>query len=123
MEELEQRITAKATKVKRYDDRIKKFQDNRNFQTDHFSKILKVKRRGQKHQMLKDATAFWKGIWSTKVEHKRKEEWIDKAKEKMPSEKQNTVKTTKHDKRKLKSRPEWKGAGPGFLVRIFYNCT
>ena len=42
----------------------------------------------------------------------------------MPSEKQNTVKTTKHDvKRKLKSMPEWKGAGPRFLVKMFYNCT
>ena len=61
MEELEQRITAKATKVKRYDDRIKKFQDNRNFQTDQdFSKILKVKRRGQNHQMLKMQQHFGK---------------------------------------------------------------
>ena len=56
--------------------------------------------------------------------HKWDAEWIDKAKEKMPSEKQNTVKTTKHDvKRKLKSMPEWKGAGPRFLVKMFYNCT
>ena len=34
MEELKQIITAKATKVKRYDNRIKHFQDNRNFQTN-----------------------------------------------------------------------------------------
>ena len=34
MEELKQRITAKATKVKGYDIRIKQFQDNRNFQTN-----------------------------------------------------------------------------------------
>ena len=34
MEELKQRITAKATKVKRYDNRIKQFQDNRNFQSN-----------------------------------------------------------------------------------------
>ena len=38
-----------------------------------------------------------------KVEHKQDAEWIDKAKEKMPSKKQNTVKITKDDvKRKLK---------------------
>ena len=43
-------------------------------------------------------------MWSRKVDHKRDAEWIDKAEEKMPSEKQNTVKITKHDvKRKLRS--------------------
>ena len=43
-------------------------------------------------------------MWSRKVEHKQDAEWIDKAEEKMPSEKQNTVKITKHDvKKKLKS--------------------
>ena len=36
--------------------------------------------------------------------HKQDGEWIDKEKEKIPSEKQNTVKITKDDvKRKLKS--------------------
>ena len=34
MEELKLRITAKVTIVKRYDDKIKQFQDNRNFQTN-----------------------------------------------------------------------------------------
>ena len=42
----------------------------------------------------------------------------------MPSEKQNTVKITKDDvKRKLKSMPDWKGAGPdkiqGFWLKSF----
>ena len=42
----------------------------------------------------------------------------------MPSEKQNTVKITKDDvKRKLKSMPDWKGAGPhkiqGFWLKFF----
>ena len=45
--------------------------------------------------------------------HKWDAEWIDKAKEKMPSEKQNTVKVTKDDvKRKSKSMSDWKGVGP-----------
>ena len=55
MKELKQRITEKGTKVERYDNRIKQFQDNRNFQTNQgrFSKTLKVKSRGQNHQMLR----------------------------------------------------------------------
>ena len=126
MEELKQRITAKATKVKQYDNRIKQFQDNRNFETNQgrFFKNLEGKEERTKPPNAEDATAFWKGIWSTKVEHKRDAEWIDKAKEKMPSEKKNTVKITKDDgKRKLKSVPDWKGAGPdkiqGFWLKSF----
>ena len=73
MEELKQRITAKTTKVKRYDNRIKQFQDNRNFQTNQgkFFKNLEFKENRKKPPNAEDATAFWKGIWSTKVEHKR----------------------------------------------------
>ena len=126
MEELKQRITAKATEIKRYDNRIKQFQDNRNFETNQgrFFRNLEGKEERTKPPNAEDATAFWKGIWSTKVEHKRDAEWIDKAKEKMPSEKQNTVKITKDDvKIKLKSMPDWKEAGPdkiqGFCLKSF----
>ena len=34
MEERKQKVTPKATKVKRYENRIKQFQNNRNFQTN-----------------------------------------------------------------------------------------
>ena len=115
MEEPKQRITAKTTKVKRYDNRIKKFQDNKNFETNQgrFFKNLEGKEERKKPPNAEDATAFSKGIWSTKVEHKVDAEWIDKAKEKMPSEKQDTVKITKDDvERKLKPMPDWTGAGP-----------
>ena len=95
MEELKQRITAKATKVKRYDNRIIQFQDNGNFHTNQrrFFKNLEGNEERKKPRYAEDATAFWKGIWITKVEHKRDAEWTEKAKEKMPSEIQNTVKS------------------------------
>ena len=65
-------------------------------------------------------TAFGKGIWSIKVEHKRDAEWIAKAKEEMPSEKQNTVKIAKDNvKRKLKSMPDWNGGQDLIKSRVF----
>ena len=102
MEELNQRITAKVTKVKRYYNRIKQFQGNRNFETNQgrFFKILEGKEERTKPPSAEDGTAFWKGILSTKVKHKLDAEWIDKAKQKVPSEKQNTVKITKDDVKK-----------------------
>ena len=126
MKELKQRITEKGTKVERYDNRIKQFQDNRNFQTNQgrFFKNLKGKKQRTKPPNAEDVTTFWKRIWSKKIEHKRHAEWIDKAKEKIPYEKQNIVKITKDDvKRKLKSMPDWKEAGPdkiqGFCLKSF----
>ena len=82
------RTKTKATKVKRYDNRIIQFKDNRNFQTNQgrFFKNLEGKEERTKPLNAKDAAAFWKGIWSSKIEHKRDAEWIDKAKEKMPTE-------------------------------------
>ena len=62
MEELKQRIIAKATKVKRCNNRIKQFQDNRKSETNQvrFFKNLKLKRRGQNHRMLKTQQHFGK---------------------------------------------------------------
>ena len=41
----------------------------------------------------------------------------------MPSEKQNTEKITKDDvKRKLKSMPDWRGAGPDKIQGFWLKC-
>ena len=109
MEKLKQRITAKATKVKRYDNRIKKFQDNRNFETNQRKFFINLEGKGErtKPPNAEEAIVFWKGIWSTKIKHKQDVELIDKPKEKMPSEQQNTGKITKDDvKKNLKSMPD-----------------
>ena len=74
MEELKQRITAKVTIVKQYDDKIKQFQDNKNFQTNqgNFFKNIKGKEERTKSPNAEVATAKERnGIWSTKVEHMR----------------------------------------------------
>ena len=58
MEKLKQRITTKATKVKRYGNRIKQFQDNRNFETnqERFFKNLEDKEERTKPPNAEDAT-------------------------------------------------------------------
>ena len=81
MEKLEQRITAKATKVKRYDNRIKQFQDNSNFQTSQGRVfILKVKKRGQNHQMLKMQQHFGKEYGAKRLSISRMEVGLAKQK-------------------------------------------
>ena len=122
MKERKQRKIAKDTKVKQYDNRIKLFQDNRNFQTNQgrFFKNFEGKEEKAKPPNADDATAFGKGIWSIKVVHKRDAEWIEKAKEEIPPEKQNTMKIAKDNvKRKLKSMPDWKGGQDLIKSRVF----
>ena len=60
MEELKQRITVKATKVKRNDNRIKQFQGNKNLETNQgrFFKNLEGKEESTKPLNAEDATAF-----------------------------------------------------------------
>ena len=70
MEELKQKITPKATKIKRYDNRIKRFQDNRNFQTNQGRFFTNLKGKEERTKP-KNTRAFWKGIWSTNFEHNR----------------------------------------------------
>ena len=71
MEELKQRTTAKAAKVKRYDNKIKQFQDNRNFETKRgrFFKNLEAKERGQDTRMLKMQQHFGKeyGVQKSRI--------------------------------------------------------
>ena len=64
MEELKQRI-------KRYDNRIRQFHDNRNFYNNQgrFFKNREGKEQRIKPPNAEDAIVFWKGIWSAKVEH------------------------------------------------------
>ena len=51
MEELKQRITAKATNVKRYDNRIKQFQDNSNFKTNKGRFFKKIEGKGKRKKL------------------------------------------------------------------------
>ena len=109
MEEVKQVMSAKTTKVKQNDSRIKQFQDNRNFQTNQgrFFKNLEGRDERTKPLNAEDPTASWKGIWSIKGEYKWDTKWIDKTKQKITSEKQNIVKITEDNiKRKLRSMPD-----------------
>ena len=64
IEELKQRVTAKATNIQRYRNRIMQFQGNRNFQTNQgrFFKNLEGKEERKRPLNAEDTRAFSKGI-------------------------------------------------------------
>ena len=126
IEELKQRISSKSSKIKRYEKRIKQFHDNKLFKSDQnkFYKQL----NGQETKTIPpnsdDATRFWTNIWGNKKNHNKEAEWIRHQKENMTELKQNNINITLEDvKERIKTMPNWKGAGPdkiqGFWIKNF----
>ena len=126
MEEIKQRITAKAAKIKRYQNRIKQFQDNRLF-TANQSRFYKNLEGGERDTIApepKEATSFWSDIWAKSVEHNDEAEWIERVEEQLKRYKQEDISISEEDlKRQIKSIPSWKGPGPdgiqGFWLKSF----
>ena len=79
IEELKQRITAKAEKLKRYDSRIEQYHQNRIFQNNQkrLRKRLEGIERGEDEIPDAEATSeFWRNIWEKGISHNESAEWI-----------------------------------------------
>ena len=125
-EELRQRITAKSTKIRRYSNRIKQFQDNRLYKSNQ-GMFFKQINGGQERTIPPnpgEATKFWNDIWGNKVRHNKNAEWIKSQKRKIAEVRQADVVITLADvKEKIKKIPSWKGPGPddiqGYWIKNF----
>ena len=71
-EELKQRLTAKNTKVKRYEQRISLFRQNQLFQVNQKQVYKNVNKEKQGDRIIPNSEVsikFWSDIWSIKKEH------------------------------------------------------
>ena len=127
MEELKQRIKAKAANVKRYKNRIEQFRQNRLFKTDQ-SRLYKELNGEEAVDLApekEEAKRFWSDIWSKEVKHNNDAEWLRKLREEqMDRFKQDRIEITIGKVKKvLKGMPNWKSAGPdlvqGFWLKNF----
>ena len=84
-EEIKQRIKAKSEKVKRYQNRINQYNQNRTFVNNQGKFYRDVNNAGDKGENecpdSQEAQAFWNSIWGEKTEHKKDAQWIDDVKE------------------------------------------
>ena len=72
MKELKQRALAKKAKMKRYEQRIKQYKQNRMFNVDQkkFCQELDVKSRKEKIVPdAEDSKTFWDSLWDNVTEH------------------------------------------------------
>ena len=127
IEELKQRIMAKASKIRRYSDRIKQFQQNRMFNNNQsrFYDTLEERLPQQEIQPeVEDSKTFWEEIWSKPVCHNKQAEWLQKLRGEIESEQQQDITIDKDKLKKvLSGMPNWKAPGPdmvqGFWMKHF----
>ena len=126
MEEIRQRIVAKAAKIKRYQNRIKQFQDNKYYSTNQ-ARFFKNLEGGEGETIPpnpQEATKFWSDIWGKTTYHNQDAEWIDRVEGELDGNKQDDIHVSVEDlKGQLRSMPNWKGPGPdgihGFWLKSF----
>ena len=128
IEELKQRIKAKAAKIKKYEERNNHYIQNRLFQTKQrlpFEKIEGVERENDVKPNADQSKAFWSGIWSRDVRHNRDASWIREVKKHVENVgKQSDIEVTLSSLQLQLSRvPKWKMCGPdkvhGYLLKGF----
>ena len=127
MEDLKQRIKAKAHKIQRYSNRNKGYLQNKLFQTNQ--RRLYNQLKGEEYQQespeAEDCRRLWEGIWSNQVSHNHHAIWLQEIKrEESRREKQRfheiTINTVRNQ---LKKMPNWKAPGPdeihGYWLKNF----
>ena len=79
IEELKQKMLAKSAKVKRYEQRIEQFRQNRIFDLDQNKIYAELNGKGIRSNGVPNAeecTKFWGNIWGVRKEHNREAEWL-----------------------------------------------
>ena len=80
IEELKQRITAIAAKVRRYQERVDSYRQNRlsgNNQRQFYRELDQEKERCDDDQLMaEESKQFWGNIWSQSEDHKKDAKWL-----------------------------------------------
>ena len=79
IEKLKQRLIAKKTKVKRYEQKISQFRQNRLFQVNQKQVYKDQNREKQGKRIIpnsEDSIKFWINIWNIRKEHNQHVEWL-----------------------------------------------
>ena len=128
-EEIKQRIAVKTGKIKRYQQRINQFQQNRLFINNEgrFYQNLDPENKHQDSEAPKatDAVNFWSEIWGKEAHQNKEAEWLENLRcEVSDIDQQSDVSITdKQVKAMLKTFPNWKAPGPdgvqGYWIKNF----
>ena len=130
LEELKQRLTAKKTKIKRYEERIKRYQQNRLFRIDQRRFYQQVNGDLRDEKIVPNAdesVRFWEGIWNNRSVHNKEADWLCELKGKYEYLRQQNLEIDVNKLRKRSKRmANWKTPGSdgvqGYWVKYLSNC-
>eukprot|EP00795_Rhopilema_esculentum_P006840 gene6840-biopygen8293 len=125
IEELKQRMQAKAFKLRRYEQRTRQYQINRMFQYDQKKVYQQLQGKDKRENTTPDADEsrkFWSNIWDNETQHNKKAKWLEELKNNKPNLSQNDIEiTTRMVNQQAKKIPNWKAPGPdgvqGFWIK------
>ena len=120
MEELKQRLTVQAAKLKRYEDRQNQYRQNRMFETNQkrlFEEMESIERNNDFIPDAEESRELWNGIWGKSIKHNDNAEWLKQLERDLNNvEKQDNVEITAASvKKQLKKMASWKSPGPDGL--------
>ena len=128
IEELKMRIVAIAAKVRRYQERVDRFRQNRMFQNNQRQFYRELSQEGERcddnQPDAEESKKFWGDVWSESVDHNRDEKWLKNLQGEVNVTKQEKVDITKESLKKILGRmSNWKSPGPdlvqGFWLKNF----
>ena len=130
-EEIKQRIVAKTGKIKRYQQRINQFQQNRMFINNEGRFYQHLNGASEHHDSKApdaiDAINFWSDIWGKEIQHNKEAEWLKNFRSEVGNidKQRDIVITSKEVKSMLKTFPNWKAPGPdgvqGYWLKNFVS--
>ena len=116
IEELKQRITAKAAKMKRYEGRINQFRQNKLFQNNQKRLFEELEGNKRNVNIMPDAEKsrkFWSDIWSKEEAHNENAMWIKDVENTFDqkNKQENIVITPQLISKEVVKLPNWKAPG------------
>jgi hypothetical protein len=130
IEELKQRMIAKSAKIKRYEERINQFRQNKIFNVDQ-KKIYKELNGGEFRTNdipnAEESRRYWGDIWTVEKEHNKDAEWLAELRDEVKGGHTQERVTISAEKIKKQSRkmPNWKSPGKdgvqGYWIKNLTN--
>ena len=125
VEELKQRITVIAAKVRRYQGRVDSYRQNRLFknnQRQFYRELDQEDRCNDDQPVAEESKQFWGNIWSQSADHKKDAKWLQDLRSEVNVKKQEKIDITTASLKKILGRmPNLKSPGPvqGFWSKSF----
>ena len=108
IEELKQRITAIAAKVRRYQGRVDSYRQNRLFENNQRQFYRELDQEGERcdddQHVAEESKQFWGNIWSQSADHKKDAKWLQDLRSEVNVKKQEKIDITTGTLKKILGR-------------------